>query len=217
MTEDNKTLICDKGNMILTSYLIDNIKTYKLAFSLNNIDDSKINLPNLLTHNIYELLDKINPDLIEKIKILKIYNDDMADVLIVLKHIAKEIGLKQKFILFNTKRKIDTERNVVSFVNKDICLIDENLASQYLDYVNLDKNKYESIIYNFGTVEITLTNANIIDLISGKNANKYIDVNFETYFQLILKDELPIYMENILGLMIKKMFYNLKTFIDKLV
>jgi|TARA_B110000259_G_scaffold147828_1_gene166694 hypothetical protein len=217
MTEDKDTLICDKGDMILSSYLLDNIKTYKLAFSLNNIDGSKINLPNLLSHNSYELLDKINPDLIEKIIILKIYNEDMADVLIILKHIAKEIGLKQKFILFNAKRKIDTERNIVSFVNKDICLIDEKLAQEYLDYVNIDKNKYEAIIYNFGTVEIRLINVNLIGLISGKNPNKNIDVNFETCFQLILKDELPIYMENIIGLMIKKMFYNLKTFIEKLV
>ena len=216
MTENNDTLICDKGNMILTSYLLDNIKTYKLAFSLNNIDKSKINLGNLLSHNIYELLDKINPDLIEKIIILKIYNEDMADVLIILKHIAKEVGIKQKFILFNAKRKLETERNIVSFVNKDICLIDENLAQEYLEYVNLDKNKYEAIIYNFGTVEIRLTNANIIDLISGKSTNKYISVNFETSFQLILKDELPIYMENLIGLMIKKLFYNLKVFIEKL-
>lgn len=214
--QDNNILVCDKGNMCLHSYMKDNTKTYKLSFSMNAIDNSKINLANLLSHNIYELLDKINPDLIEKIIILKIYNEDMADVLIILKHIAKEVGLKQKFILFNAKRKLETERNIVSFVNKDICLIDENLAQEYLEYVNLDKNKYEAIIYNFGTVEIRLTNANIIDLISGKSTNKYISVNFETSFQLILKDELPIYMENLIGLMIKKLFYNLKVFIEKL-
>ena len=87
----NNTLVCDKGEMILSSYLLDNKKSYKLCFSLNNINSSKINLPNLLSHNIYELLDKINPDLIEKIKIMKIYNQDSADILIVLKHIAKEL------------------------------------------------------------------------------------------------------------------------------
>ena len=97
--EVNNTLVCDKGNMLLDSYLKDNTKTYKLAFSMNNINSSKINLTNFLSHNIYELLDKINPDLIEKIHILKIYNDNEADILMILKHIAKEVGIKQKYII----------------------------------------------------------------------------------------------------------------------
>ena len=97
MGDNNNILICDKGDMMLSSYLIDNMKAYTLAFSLNEIDTSKINLQNLLSHNIYELLDKLNSDLIEKIEILKIYNDDMADVIILLKPIGKEFGLKQKY------------------------------------------------------------------------------------------------------------------------
>jgi hypothetical protein len=212
----NNKLVCDKGEMILSSYLIENNKTYKLSFSLNNIDSSKISLQNLLSHNIYELLDTINPELIEKIKILKIYNEDSADVLIVLKHIAKEAGIKQKYILFNTQRKIDIVKNTVFFTNKDIYLIDKTLAKHYIDTINLDRNKYEALIYNFGTIEITLTNTNITDLIGGKNINNIVNTNFETHFQLIMNDELPIYMENIIGLMIKKIFHNLKTSINVL-
>ena len=212
----NNTLVCDKGEMILSSYLLNNKKSYKLSFSLNNINSSKINLPNLLSHNIYELLDKINPDLIEKIKIMKIYNEDSADILIVLKHIAKEVGIKQKYILFNAHRTIDFKNNKVFFVNKDIGLMDEQLAIHYMGMANINTNKCEALIYNFGTVEITIANNNISDLMGGGNTNKLIDANFETHFQLTMKDQLPIYMENLIGLMIKKLFYNLKTFIDKL-
>ena len=212
----NNTLVCDKGEMILSSYLLNNKKSYKLSFSLNNINSSKINLPNLLSHNIYELLDKINPDLIEKIKIMKIYNEDSADILIVLKHIAKEVGIKQKYILFNAHRTIDFKNNKVFFVNKDIGLMDEQLAIHYMGMANINTNKCEALIYNFGEVEITIANNNISDLMGGGNTNKLIDVNFETHFQITMKDQLPIYMENLIGLMIKKLFYNLKTFIDKL-
>tara|TARA_B100000780_G_scaffold35315_1_gene22007 strand:- start:743 stop:1393 length:651 start_codon:yes stop_codon:yes gene_type:complete len=213
----NNTVVCDKGDMILSSYLLDNIKSYKLSFSLNKINSLKINLQNLLSHNIYELLDKINPDLIEKIKILKIYNDDSADVLIVLKHIAKEVGIKQKYILFNSHRTIDYPNNKVLFVNKDIGLMDEQLAIHYMGMANINTNKCEALIYNFGGIEITIANNNISDLMGGGNTNKLIDANFETHFQLTMKDQLPIYMENLIGLMIKKLFYNLKNFIDKLV
>ena len=214
--EVTNTLVCDKGNMLLHSYLKDNTKTYKLTFSMNNIDTSKINLTNFLSHNIWELLDKINPDLIEKIHILKIYNDDAADILILLKHIAKEVGIKQKYIIFYTKRTIDYQNNSLFFTNQDINLIDENLVKQYLESINLDKNKYESILYNFGTIKISLTNTNILELSNENNTNKIVNTDFETHFQLIMKDKLPIYMENLIGLMIKKIFYNLKVFIDNL-
>lgn len=212
----NDTLVCDKGNMLLHSYLKDNTKTYKLNFSMNAIDSSKINLTNLLSHNIYELLDKINPELIEKIYILKVYNDNAADILILLKHIAKEVGIKQKYIIFYTKRRIDYENNSIIFTNKDINLIDENLVKHYLDSIELDKNKYEPILYKFGTIKISLTNTSILELSNENNTNKIVNTDFETHFQLIMKDELPIYMENFIGLMIKKIFYNLKVFIDNL-
>lgn len=214
--EVNNTLVCDKGNMLLHSYLKDNTKTYKLTFSMNNIDSSKINLTNFLSYNIYELLDKINPDLIEKIHILKIYNDNEADILMILKHIAKEIGIKQKYIIFNTKRRIDYQNNTVFFTNQDINLIDENLVRQYLESIDLDKNKYECMLYKLGTIKISLTNISILELSDENNTNKIVNTDFETHFQLIMKDKLPIYMENLIGLMIKKIFYNLKVFIDNL-
>lgn len=212
----NNTLVCDKGNMLLHSYLKDNTKTYKLSFSMNNINTSKINLTNFLSHNIYELLDKINSDLIEKIHILKIYNDDAADILIILKHIAKEVGIKQKYIIFYTKRTIDYQNNTLFFTNQDINLIDENLVKQYLKSIDLDKKKYESILYKFGTIKISLTNTSILELLDENNSNKIVNTDFETHFQLIMEDKLPICMENLIGLMIKKIFYNLKVFIDNL-
>ncbi len=214
--ETNNTLVCNKGDILLNSYLKDNIKTYKLLFSMNNIDSSKINLTNFLSHYIWELLDKINPDLIEKIHILKIYNDDEADILMFLKHIAKELGIKQKYIIFNTKRIIDYENNCIFFKNKDINLINENLVKEYLESINLEKNKYEPILYNFGTIKISLKNTSILELLNENNSNKIVNTDFETHFQLIMKDKLPIYMENLIGLIIKKIFYNLKVFIDKL-
>lgn len=214
--EINNTLVCNKGDILLNSYLKDNIKTYKLSFSMNNIDSSKINLTNFLSHYIWELLDKINPDLIEKIHILKIYNDDEADILMFLKHIAKEFGIKQKYIIFNTKRIIDYENNCIFFKNKDINLINENLVKEYLESINLEKNKYEPILYNFGTIKISLKNTSILELLNENNSNKIVNTDFETHFQLIMKNKLPIYMENLIGLIIKKIFYNLKVFIDKL-
>ena len=147
---------------------------------------------------------------------MKIYNDDAADILIILKHIAKEVGIKQKYIIFYTKRTIDYENNSLFFVNKDLHLINENLVKEYLESINLDIKKYESILYKFGTIKISLKNTSILELFDENNKNKIVNTDFETHFQLIMKDKLPIYMENLIGLMIKKIFYNLKVFIDNL-
>ena len=215
---DNK-LVCDKGNMLLYSYLKDNIKTYKLLFAINNIDTSKINLENFLSLNIWKLIDKINPDLIEKIHIMKVYNDNDADILILLKQIAKDIGMKQKYIIFNTKRKLDNINNRIIFINKDLNLVDNNKMKEYLESINININRYEKIVYNFGIIKISLSNINITELEDKNNkTNKtnIINSKFETDFQLIINDNLPIYMENLIGLIIKKIFYNLKVFIDNL-
>ena len=71
-------------------------------------------------------------------------------------------------------------------------------------------------LYKFGTIKISLTNTSILELSDENNRNKIVNTDFETHFQLIMKDKLPIYMENLIGLMIKKIFYNLKVFIDNL-
>ena len=85
-----------------------------------------------------------------------------------------------------------------------------------MELIDLDKNKYESILYKFGTIKISLTNTSILELSDENNTNKIVNTDFETHFQLIMKDKLPIYLENLIGLMIKKIFYNLKVFIDNL-
>ena len=43
-----------------------------------------------------------------------------------------------------------------------------------------------------------------------------IDINFSIDFIATIEDDLPVYMQNIIGLMFKKIFYNLKQFIDSL-
>ena len=49
-----------------------------------------------------------------------------------------------------------------------------------------------------------------------ENFNNMLNINFEFDFQILISDDLPLYMENLIGLMFKKIFYNLKQFIDNL-
>ena len=219
----SKTIVCQKGKILLSSYKhpINNLKTYRLDYDFKSLDPEKINIKNLLSHAIYGLLEKLNPDLIEKIHILNRISDDEADILLLLKHITKDIGIKQKYILFRTTRKIDFNNNTINFINKDLTLIDNNLVNYYLGNLNLKNinfgNNYEPLLFNYGTSKITLKNiknSEIINLTTEDNFTSKMDIDFVIDFQLLLKDELPIYMENLIGLMIKKIFHNLNQFID---
>ena len=210
------TLVCNKGNLLLESYIRDNKKAYNLKYEFNKLDSSKVNINALFGFEIYELLEKVNTDLIEKIIILNKLNEDEIDVCIILKHIAKEIGIKQKYLLFRSTKEIDNDTKNIIYNNKDLSLIDNELKKKYLNIMQIDSNKIESLIFNYGKTIISLNNLDSSELNNNKNLNKLIDIDFKFDFQILIGDDLPIYMENFVGLMFKKIFYNLKQFIDNL-
>ena len=185
---------------------------------------NKVNIELLITNQIYELLEKVNEELIENIYILNTPNNQDTDICIVFKQIAKEVGIKKKYILFRSTKYLNKLNNSITYYNKDLIYEGKDLISNYLTSINLDNDKYESLLFNFGKTVITLSNEvtipreiNNIDIIDDKFIDdKFIDVKFSIDFKIATTDDLPIYMNNLIGLMFKKMFYNVKLFIDKL-
>ena len=200
-------LLCNKGNMILNEIKIPltNNKAFNLQFELNNLNTSKVNSDLLLTIQFYDLLEKVNGDLIEKIHILNVINAQETDICIILKQIAKEVGVKQKYILFRCTKYLNKLNNSITYYNKDLIYEHKNLIDDYLSIMKLDNNNYEPLTFNFGKT-----------VISTYNNDKFFDVKISIDFQISIADDLPIYMSNLIGLMFKKMFYNVKIFIDGL-
>ena len=219
--ENEKTLVCNKGNMLLESYINkkNNKKAYNLKYDFSNLDPKKVNIKALLGIGIYELLEKINSELIEKIYILNILDNHETDICILLNPIAKEIGIKQKYMLFRTSRGINHKTGTIVFYNNDLSFKNEEVAKKYLHDLKLDTNKYEPLIFNQGKTILTLNNLNFNELSkldNDENFDNIINITFDFDFQILISDDLPLYMENLIGLMFKKLFYNLKQFIDKL-
>ena len=215
----SRTLVCDKGSMNLFSHLDENNNqtTYELTFCLKSLNPDKINIENLLSYNIYELLEKINNDLIEKIILLEIFDDSKVDILILLKHIGKEAGLKQKYMIFRSCKKVDYENDIITFENKDITLLDNELASKYISLNKLNMKNIEPLIYNYGSTIIKIHNIDLEELSqNAENKNILLDADFNITYQILTNDNLPLFMKNTIGLMMKKIFYNLKQFIEKL-
>ena len=206
-------LICNKGNMLLTEINIPSSynKVYNLQFEFTNLNTSKVNIDTLLSTAIYELIEKVNTDLIEKIYILDVINSHETDVCILLKQIAKEVGIKQKYVLFRTTKYSSNLNNSTTFYNKDLIYDHKHLIDNYLKSINLNTEKYEPMTFNFGKTHITL-----YDEQCANSGDKLISAKFSIDFKLTIQDDVPIYMNNLIGLMFKKMFYNVKIFITDL-
>ena len=205
-------LVCNKGNILLSEIRIPltNVSVFNLQFELHNLDTSKVNIDLLLTTQLYNLIEKVNVDLIEKIYILdslETLNNQETDICIVLKQIAKEVGIKQKYILFRSTKYLNKLNNTITYYNKDLIYEHKDLIPDYLNSLNLDNNKYEAMTFNFGKTIITLSNI---------NSEKIINLKFSIDFQITITDDIPKYMSNIIGLMFKKMFHNVKLFIENL-
>ena len=205
-------LVCNKGNILLSEIRIPltNVSVFNLQFELNNLDTSKVNIDLLLTTQLYNLIEKVNVDLIEKIYILdslETLNNQETDICIVLKQIAKEVGIKQKYILFRSTKYLNKLNSNITYYNKDLIYEHKDLIPAYLKSLNLDNDKYEALTFTFGKTIITLSND--IDEI-------LINLKFSIDFQITMTDDIPKYMTNFIGLMFKKMFYNVKLFIDNL-
>ena len=70
-----------------------------------------------------------------------------------------------------------------------------------IDYPNIEElSKYEKVKNTISTMVV--------------NFESDCRINISYIFKLELTNSLPIYMENILGLIMKKMFLNLKNFIE---
>ena len=216
MLEENKTLICNKGNIDLYSYE-NGGKCYNIEYKFDKLNPNKVNINSILGVEIYMLIEKINLELIEKILILSKISDDCHDVIFFIKDIAKEVGIKQKYILFRTTRTIDFENNEIIFKNLDLSLIDNELKNKYISEINIDHKKFDPLIFNFGeTILKVNSTTRLQDILSNINLDTNVDIDFKINFKITIPDELPIYMENLIGLMFKKIFYNLKLFIEKI-
>lgn len=186
-SKKNIAIICNKQNILLK--LDKSSGVYSLDFKCDN---KKFNIDELLSVGLYNLMEKLNPDLIEKIEILKIHSENELDVLFIFKRIGSELGLPQKYMAIKTiKSHID---------NNNICFKSININYPKNKFIEKGLRNIEPLICEFAEMIIYNTHLSNVDLFYR--------------FKINTNDNLPVYMENYIGLMMKKIFYNLKEFID---
>ena len=192
---NNFSIVDNKQNIFLSTDKTD--KSYFLSMKLSNLFNSKIDLEQLLTFKIYNLIEQLNSEIIEQIIILNNSNtdNDSMDILIIFKHIGCEIGLKQKFMTMRTKREQNS--NIICFKSLDFDLN----ADKIIEY-RLQKMDKMSCHY-----------ANLYIKVNKNDNNNIDECDIKYCFKITQTEILPKYMEHLIGLMMKKIFINLKNFI----
>jgi len=185
--------ICFKEKMHLKREKNNNI--YLLQFLAEN---KSVNMYNIINLEIYNLMFTLNKDNFEKIEMHSMESTTLSsgtenkninevNVLFLFKPFASDLGIKPKYMYVRVKEVCEPNKKTYNCVD--------------VDYPNPEELKnYDKIINTISSMVV--------------NFESYHKINISYIFKLDLSHSLPIYMENIMGLIMKKVFLNLKQFIE---
>ena len=178
--------ICTKNNIILSK---SDMNDYTLNLRSNN---NKINYRNIINFNIYKILGEVNPKNIESCELIEQLDLHKATFLFKFKAFGPDIGIPKKYMYLETTCN-QISNNIIEYSSTNLT-----------DTTNINSliKGYEPITSNYSNLRITLLDENTIEVIYKFN----IDIN----------EVLPTFASNLIGLLMKKMFLNLKTFIENI-
>ena len=176
--------IYNKNNVVLKKNVDDD--SYHLDMRFNN---DNINIEKIYNFNLYALLYELNKDILEDVIVNKEKTEN-SEVLLVFKQFGAELGIPQKYMcLFNEKQMIGD--NEISFIGTNI----DNSNEKF----NVNK-KYEKITVHESILSI-----------KNDSGNQFI---LDYKFNIDIHENLPLFMQNLIGILIKNIFIRFKQFIE---
>ena len=185
-TIDNQTILCNKEDITLVKH---GINKYSLSLESKN---ENINFRNIINFKLYSIMGTVNNKNIESVELVKQISEDRALFLFLFKPLGSDFGIPKKYMYLETQAVVVSD-NVIKYTSKSI-IKDDLIKSKV--------RRYEVITCNDSTLTITLHN----------NSNIKIEYNFD----IDIHEDLPLFAQNLIGFMMKKIFLNLKSFIEKI-
>ena len=189
-------VVCNKEGVVLLKDENEgnegNKNKYRIIFNAHN---SNFPIKAIVGLKLYTLLYELNRDIINTFKIVKVDNATI-ETLLLFKPFGKDFGISPKCMHTMSTMNIDSVSNACIFDSVDV--VDAG------GLVNIPK-KYE---------RIQTTHSKLIVYFLSDH-----ELQFDFTFHLNEDDsfeESPIYMENSVALMIKKMFCRLKVFTERM-
>jgi len=205
MTSSTLKMVCNKDQVSLCKDVINVAdKTYKIVFDVRN---DGFPISTMVGFKMYTLLYELNRDIIHSFKVIK-ENDKSIEMVFLFKSIGKEFGIAPKFMHTITRADyIPSPHSCCVFNSVDVSNENDN------NNISIPK-KYERLHTNNSVLTIKFISNNELHFdftfSLKENDNNNCDGNQNE------KNEPPIYMENSVALMIKKMFCRLKVFTERM-
>ena len=139
--------------------------------------NNKFDISTIMNFAIYDLIKELNSDLLDRLEIKKQYSENECDVLFCFSKLGKELGISYKYMFI--KSKITREDKRITFYSNSIPYLDNDIGKKYSKITNEFSDLYIDIL-----------------------PNNEIQIHY--VFKIDMNEPLPIYMENMIGLMMKK-------------
>lgn len=184
--KSNTTVLCNKEDITLVKH-----DENKYTISLNSVNKN-INFRNIINFNLYTIMGTVNSKHIKSAEMIQQLSENEATFLFLFNALGADFGIPKKYMYLKTTSNILSD-NVIQYISKSIN-VDDNIKSKV--------KRYEKISCVESTLTITLHD----------NSNIHIDY----YFNIDIHEDLPVFARNLIGFIMKKIFINLKSFIENI-
>ena len=195
MTTTTDKIICGKDDVILKKN--KKTKEYTISFSIKN---NKLNIVEICNFSLWKLLFKLNEKYIDDVIVTNDYEKckDRIDVLIIYKNIMNEyINYCRYSYITITKEEIHNDSNELT----KIIFTSNPCSDNMLIPDKLKNSNYKRIDDEHDSLTLNIINKN--------------NISFEKKFMINLEeDNLPIFVEDFLAKLLRKILLNLKVFIE---
>lgn len=185
---DKFKLVCAKDGMNLKKSKDPDQNMFVLEFECKN--QNNYPLRNFMNINLFKLVFELNRDVLEALDYVE-ENAETGEYYIMyrFKPFGQDLGIKKKYLYICTT--ITETQNTVTFSAKSV---------NYPHHDHMVANGYELIETPLSVQSFYFVN----------------NIYFQTVhmFQMNIEDDLPIYMENTMGILIKKIYLRLKQFLE---
>jgi hypothetical protein len=165
LTENKPNILLDKDGIKLEKQLDG---CYYTTFEIIN---KKLNLVDIINFDLLNLVCELNPDIFESISIDKI-NEEEANVIIVMKHLFKDLGMQQKYLCLNIQLSCPT-RQFLKFTSMSIPCKRPDVVPINAEIMEL--GRIETICKILTQNHIYITNYTSIDNISDNKTTTFVD------------------------------------------
>jgi len=203
-------MVCNKEQVLLVKHENNN---YKIIFNAHN---SKFPIRAIVGLKIYTLLYELNHDIIHSFKVIK-EDDTKIETLTLFKSLGKDFGISPKFMHTTSVMKMGAESEsgsgvgVCTFNSVDVELNNSDGTGTGKNVFQMIPKKYERIHTTHSELVVYFLSDHDLRVEFTFNLNDDDDVSNEGN-----NSSCPIYMENSIALMIKKMFCRLKVFTERM-